>query len=118
LRQPAHAGELKTLDDTIRDDLAHGISAVSNQTVIQHLLQLLRDWKLDERALLYILFALAVGYVIGRYRASRAASFQNRGEALLSRVALRNFGPPDYHLMNHVTLQMNDGTTQVDHPRF
>jgi hypothetical protein len=43
------------------------------------------------------------------------ASFQNHGEALLSRVALTNFGPPDYHLMNHVTLQMNDGTTQVDH---
>ena len=97
------------------DDLAHSISAVSNHTVIQHLSQLLRDWKLDERTILYILLALAVGFVFGRYRASRAASFQNRGEALLSRVALTNFGPPDYHLMNHVTLQMNDGTTQVDH---
>lgn len=96
-------------------DLAHSISVVSNHTVIQHLSQLLRDWKLDERTILYILLALAVGFVIGRYRASRAASFQNRGEALLSRVALTNFGPPDYHLMNHVTLQMNDGTTQVDH---
>ena len=83
--------------------------------MIQHLLQLLRDWKLDERTILYILLALAVGFLIGRYRASRAASFQNRGEALLSRVALTNFGPPDYHLMNHVTLQMNNGTTQVDH---
>lgn len=27
----------------------------------------------------------------------------------------RNFGPPDYHVMNHVTLQLGDGTTQVDH---
>jgi Nuclease-related domain len=101
------------------DDLAHSISAVSNHTVIQHLSQLLRGWKLDGRTILYILLALAVGFVIGRYRASRttsrAASFQNRGEALLSRAALTNFGPPDYHLMNHVTLQMNDGTTQVDH---
>jgi Nuclease-related domain len=88
---------------------------VSNHTVIQHLSQLLRDWKLDERAILCILLALAVGFVIGRYRASRTASFQNYGEALLSRVALTNFGPPDYHLMNHVTLQINDGTTQVDH---
>ena len=26
-----------------------------------------------------------------------------------------NFGFPDYHLMNHVTLQLKDGTTQVDH---
>ena len=97
------------------DDLAHSISAVSNHTVIQQLSQLLRDWKLDKKTILYILLALAVGFVIGRYRASRATPFQNRGEALMSRVALTNFGPPDYHLMNHVTLQMNDGTTQVDH---
>ncbi len=62
--------------------------------------------------LLYVALALAVGFVIGRYRAS---AFQNRGEALLSRVARANFGPPDYHLMNHVTLQLKDGTTQVDH---
>ena len=97
------------------DDIADSISAVSNHAVIQHLSQLLRDWKPDERTILYIVLALAVGFVIGRYRASRAASFQNRGEALLSRVALTNFGPPDYHLMNHVTIQLDDGTTQVDH---
>lgn len=100
------------------DDLAHSISAASNHAAIQRLSQLLLDWKLDRRTILYILLALAAGFVIGRYRASRAsraASFQNRGEALLSRVALTNFGPPDYHLMNHVTLQTNDGTTQIDH---
>jgi hypothetical protein len=83
--------------------------------VSQLLSQLLNYWKLDERAILYILLALAIGFVIGRYRASRATSFQNYAEAVLSRVTLKNFGPPDYHLMNHVTLQMNDGTTQVDH---
>lgn len=103
------------------DSLAQSISNLSNHAVIQRLSQLLLDWKLDERTMFYILLALAlaVGYIIGRHRASRAASFQsrfqNRGEALLSRVALMNFGPPDYHLMNHVTLQMNDGTTQVNH---
>jgi hypothetical protein len=62
--------------------------------------------------LLYIFLALAVGFALGRYRAS---AFQNRGEALLSRIARTNFVPPDYHLMNHVTLQLKDGTTQVDH---
>jgi hypothetical protein len=66
------------------------------------------------QAVLYILLALAVGFAIG-ISASRVSQFQNRGEALLSRVALTSFGPPDYHLMNHVTLQMKDGTTQVDH---
>src|SRR5439155_2585247 len=68
------------------------------------------DW-----TVLYILVALAAGFVIGRYRAYAAYAFQNRGEELLSPVALTHFCPPDYHLMNHVTLQQKDGTTQVDH---
>jgi len=63
----------------------------------------------------YILLALVVGFLIGRYRASRDASFQNSSEALLSGVIQENFGPPEYHLMNHITLQMEDGTTQIDH---
>lgn len=32
-----------------------------------------------------------------------------------------NFAAPDYHVMNHITLQLDDGTTQIDHiltPRF
>ena len=93
------------------DDLAQSISALSNHPVLQRLSQLL----LDYRTVLYIILALAVGFVIGRHRAYRASVFQNSGEALVSRVARMNFGPPDYHLMNHVTLQMQDGTTQVDH---
>jgi Nuclease-related domain len=97
------------------DSLAQSISALSDHAVVQRLSRLLLDWKQHDRTLLYILLALAVGFVIGRYRAYRPSAFQNRGEALLSRVALTNFGPPDYHLMNHVTLQMKDGTTQVDH---
>jgi hypothetical protein len=98
--------------------LAQSISALSNHPVVKRLSPLLLDWKQHYRAIPYMLLALAVGIVIGRYRADRAyraSSLQNRGEALLSRVARTNFGPPDYHLMNHVTLQMKDGTTQVDH---
>ena len=109
-----------SLGGTVKfDNFTESVSAESLHAAIQHLLKLLRDWKLDERTILYILVALAVGFAIGfaigRFRVSRAASFQNRGEALLSRAVLQNFVPPDYHLMNHVTLQMNDGTTQVDH---
>ena len=26
-----------------------------------------------------------------------------------------HFAPPDYHLLNHVTIRMEDGTTQIDH---
>jgi hypothetical protein len=66
--------------------------------------------------LLYILLALAVGFALGRYRASAFRnSFQNRGEELLSHVVRTNFDTPDYHLTNHVTLQLKDGTTQIDH---
>lgn len=58
------------------------------------------------------LFALAVGYGLGRYRAS---SFQNRGEALVRREIQANFSGPDFHLLNHITLKIKDGTTQIDH---
>lgn len=71
----------------------------------------------------YVLFALLVGAIvtgvmIGRYRAthvSRANRYQNASEELVSRVIRGEFGLPDYHLMNHVTLRMEDGTTQIDH---
>ncbi|MGE3854697.1 MAG: nuclease-related domain-containing protein, partial [Planctomycetota bacterium] len=60
----------------------------------------------------YVLLALAIGYALGRYRAT---SFQNRGEALVSKVLRANFAAPDYHLLNHVTLRLKDRTTQIDH---
>jgi hypothetical protein len=66
----------------------------------------------------YVLCALLAGFVLGRVRSSRASggsTFQNRGEALLTALVQANFGPPDYHLMNHVTLKLQDGTTQIDH---
>lgn len=59
-----------------------------------------------------VLIALAVGFAIGRYQ---AYAIQNRGEAKLSRKAKAKFRPPDYHLLNHVTLRLKDGTTQIDH---
>jgi hypothetical protein len=106
------------------------ISAVSKDAVVHALSKLIFDLVHDHRARVYIPVALAVGFLIGRYRAFRADralpafprfrafrdyAYQNSSEALLSRVVQKNFGPPDYHLMNHVTLQLTDGTTQVDH---
>lgn len=61
---------------------------------------------------LYVLFALVIGYLFGRYRAS---SLQNHGEALVCRELQANFSGPDYHLLNHITLKLKDGTTQIDH---
>jgi hypothetical protein len=71
---------------------------------------------LERTAIIAVLLALAIGFAIGRYKA-RAAQYaiQNRGEARLSRALKTRFRPPDYHLLNHITLRLKDGTTQVDH---
>lgn len=86
-----------------------------NDAEVRRLLKLVLQWTQDNRTVLYILLSLAIGFVIGRYRASRAAGYQNRGEALVPRIVQADFAFPDYHLMNHITLQLKDGTTQIDH---
>jgi hypothetical protein len=59
---------------------------------------------------------LVLGYLAGHFRpAARHAAFQNRGESLVTEALRREFGTPAYHLMNHVTLRLEDGSTQVDH---
>jgi hypothetical protein len=63
--------------------------------------------------LLYIAIALVVGFVLGRIY--RRVNFQNSGECRLSRLTIEYFRLPDYYLMNHITLRLKDGTTQVDH---
>lgn len=63
-------------------------------------------------ALVAPLVALAIGFFLGRYRTH---VFQNRGEARLSRALNKRFVAPDYHLLNHVTLRLREGTTQIDH---
>lgn len=99
------------------DDLAQRVSALFSDAVVQPLSQFFLSLRQDDWIVLISLFggAVAIGYVLGRTRAYHETVFQNRGESLVSRVVLKNFGPPDYHLINHVTLQMEDGTTQVDH---
>src|SRR5262249_39944682 len=96
------------------DGFARRILAASDNAAFQGLSRHLPDWAQDHSTVLYIFLALAVGFVISR-RASRSSAFQNRSEVRVSRVLRKTFGPPDYHPMNHVTLQLKDGTTQVDH---
>jgi hypothetical protein len=62
-------------------------------------------------ALLTVL-PLAIGFALGKYRTH---IFQNRGEAKLSRALTIRFLPPDFHLLNHLTIPLPDGTTQIDH---
>jgi hypothetical protein len=45
----------------------------------------------------------------------RSRSFQTPGEAAVSTALMRRFSPPDYHLLNHLTLRVGTETTQIDH---
>lgn len=58
------------------------------------------------------LVSLLTGYALGRFL---PYLFQNRGEAGLARAVTSRFTAPDYHLLNHLTLRVGDGTTQIDH---
>ena len=65
---------------------------------------------------LYLALAFAIGFAFGSNRLRDYFSrFQNRGEAEVSSEIQANFSAPDYHLLNHVTLKLKDGTTQIDH---
>ncbi len=106
-----------------QDDLAQSIAARFNDLVTKPVTQFFLGLDQGERTVLYVLLAAAavLGFLIGRRLTVRTSGrrtfpiFQNSGEALVSRVLLSHFGPPEYHLMNHVTIRMEDGTTQVDH---
>ena len=64
--------------------------------------------------LLWLLVPLAalLGYVAGRYQ---AAQFQNEGEALVRAAIGDALVGKAWHLLNNITLPVEDGTTQVDH---
>jgi Nuclease-related domain len=67
---------------------------------------------LEPTVFIAVLVALVIGFILGRYK---TYAFQNHSEARLSRALKMRFVPPDYHLLNHVTLRLEDGTTQIDH---
>ena len=107
---------------------ALSIWALFNSSVVQPIARLFASLHQSDRPTLYILLVAAVvlGFVVGRrrparFRAGRAfgawrfPTFQNSGEARVSQLLSSQFAHPNYHLMNHVTVQMDDGTTQIDH---
>ena len=56
---------------------------------------------------------IAFGFIAGRFRQQQV---ENRGEAAVRRTLVACFSSPSYHLLNNVTLPVEDGgTTQVDH---
>ena len=99
------------------DDIVHRPSTFLNDAVFQPLGQFFLGLNQEEWVVLISILggAIAFGYSFARARTYHTTVFQNRGESLVSRVVSNSFGYPNYHLMNHVTIQMEDGTTQVDH---
>jgi hypothetical protein len=61
---------------------------------------------------LFVLASFIAGFVACRIRTT---SRSNHGEALVSRALRTHFSSSDYHLFNHVTIQLQDGTTEIDH---
>ena len=65
--------------------------------------------------LMWILIPLAavLGYAAGRRRS--AYRLQNQGEVLVRGVLMEHLPADSWHLLNNITLQLPDGTTQIDH---
>jgi hypothetical protein len=65
---------------------------------------------------LYFTIFIAIGCLIGfAFARFNPVSFQNDGEARVSKALRSKFLAPDFHLLNHVTLNLKNGTTQIDH---
>ena len=62
--------------------------------------------------LIFIPFALLAGYAAAQYGAYR---FQNRGEVLVRNALINQLPAKEWHLLNNITLKLENGTTQIDH---
>ena len=62
----------------------------------------------------WILVPLAalLGYALKSYRTYQ---FQNIGEVLVRKALTNNLPKESWHLLNNVTLKLENGTTQIDH---
>ena len=65
----------------------------------------------------FVIFAsgFLLGFAIKSYSRYQVSTGQNRGEASVNNMIVTNFSPPHYHLLNNLTIPIQDGTTQVDH---
>ena len=101
------------------DGLKQKFLNLTDHPEVQSIFQFLHDWKPDSWVIPYLLFTFVAGILIGpryrQYKVQRTSTYQNGGEELLSSILMSNFKPPDYHMMNHITLELPDGTTQIDH---
>lgn len=93
--------------------------ATGNLGKLKTAFNIVEQWLVKQPTAVLLVTVLAgwiLGFLAGRYREkSQTRAFQNRGEAILSRALSKRFVAPDYHLLNHLTLPLKNGTTQIDH---
>ena len=66
--------------------------------------------------LLLVAIPAVAAFIFGlSFRQYRTHTFQNRGEARLSRAVEERFTAPDYYLQNHLTLGTGSRSIQIDH---
>lgn len=59
--------------------------------------------------------AALLGYLARSYRERLDYKFQNRGEVLVRRAITKYLSTNSWHLLNNITLKIDDTTTQIDH---
>ena len=65
--------------------------------------------------LIIFVSGLFIGFAIKREHQYSIRTSQNRGEAFVQKIIVANFPPPQYHLLNNLTVPFQEGTTQIDH---
>jgi hypothetical protein len=64
---------------------------------------------------LLIPLAALLGYYARPYRHYLDYRAQNRGEVLVRKALMKYMSHTSWHLLNHVTLKLDNGSTQIDH---
>ena len=63
----------------------------------------------------YLFFALII-FILGVFTGNSIKKYKvNSGEALLLNIMKSEFKGEEYHILNSITLPIDDGTTQIDH---
>jgi hypothetical protein len=65
--------------------------------------------------LIFFTFGVFIGFTIKNYHQHSIRTSQNLGEASVQKIIVANFLPPQYYMLNNITVPFQDGTTQIDH---
>jgi restriction system protein len=65
--------------------------------------------------LVFFVFGFLLGREVKSVQRYRIRTNQNRGEASVNNAIVAQFLPPQYHLLNNITIPIQNGTTQIDH---